>query len=115
MSGSGALAAVCRLMSDERVNIVALMLETGGQLRMVVDNHVHASAVLREHHHQVTEREVLLVGVPNTPGALAPALRLVADANLNIEYAYAGTAGSARRVTVYLGVSDIKAALKAAR
>ena len=34
----GALAGVCRLLSNERVNIVALMLESSGQLRMVVDN-----------------------------------------------------------------------------
>jgi len=111
----GALAAVCRLMSDERVNIVALMLETGGQLRMVVDNHVHASAVLREHHHQVTEREVLLVGVPNTPGALAPALSLVADANLNIEYAYAGAGESTTIAAIVLGVEDAMRASAAAR
>src|SRR5436305_1191229 len=86
----GALAAVCRLMSDERVNILAMALESGGQMRMVVDNHVHAAGVLREHHHQVTERDVIVTAVPNMPGALAPALRLVSDANINIEYAYGG-------------------------
>ena len=47
---------------------------------MVVDNHVHAAAVLREHHHQVTERDVIVTAVPNAPGALAPALKLVSDA-----------------------------------
>src|SRR5258707_1073719 len=66
----GALAGVCRLLSNERVNIVALCLEAGGQLRMVVDNHVHAAAILREQHHQVTERDVIVMSVPNTPGAL---------------------------------------------
>ena len=33
----GALAGVCRLLSDERVNILAMGLESGGQLRLVVD------------------------------------------------------------------------------
>src|ERR1700694_135067 len=88
----GSLAGVCRLLSDERVNILAIALETGGQLRLVVDNHVHGAAVLREHHHQVTERDVIVTAVPNSPGALAPALRLVADANVNGEYAYGGGA-----------------------
>jgi len=110
----GALAGVCRLMSDERVNIVALMLESGGQLRMVVDNHVHAAAVLREHHHQVTEREVLLVAVPNTPGALAPALRLVADADINIDYAYAGAGEMTSIAAIVLGVADAMRASAAA-
>ena len=50
-----------RLLSDERVNILAMGLESGGQLRLVVDNHIHGAAVLREHHHQVTERDVILV------------------------------------------------------
>jgi hypothetical protein len=56
----GALAGVCRLLSDERVNVQAMALETGGQLRLVVDNHVHAAAVLRDHHHQVAERNVIV-------------------------------------------------------
>ena len=48
--------------------------------------------MLREHHHQVTERDVIVTAVPNAPGALAPALRLVGDANVNVEYAYGGGA-----------------------
>ena len=56
----GALAGVCQLLSDERVNILAMTLEPAGHLRIVVDNHVHAAGVLREHHHQVTERDVIL-------------------------------------------------------
>src|SRR6266852_2930127 len=84
----GALGGVCRLLSDERVNIVAMALETGGQLRLVVDNHVHGSAVLREHHHQVAERDVIVLSLSNAPGALAPVLRLIGDAGVNIEYAY---------------------------
>ncbi len=110
----GALGGVCRLLSDERVNIVALALEAGGHLRMVVDNHVHASAVLREHHHQVTERNVILMMVPNTPGALAPALKLVSDANVNIIYAYAGATDTAAIAAVVVGVEDAQRAAAAA-
>ena len=110
----GALSGVCRLLSDERVNIVAMVLESGGQLRMVVDNHVHGGAVLREHHHQVTEREVILMPISNTPGALAPALRLVTDANVNIEYAYAGATDSSAMAAVVLGVDDAQRASAAA-
>ena len=110
----GALAGVCRLMSDERVNIVALMLESGGQLRMVVDNHVHAAAVLRELHHQVTEREVILVTVPNAPGALAPALKLLAEASVNVEYAYAGVADTNQMASIVVGTEHVMQAAAAA-
>ena len=41
----GALAGICRLLSDEHVNIVALALETNGRLHLVVDNPVRATGV----------------------------------------------------------------------
>ena len=110
----GALAGVCRLLSDERVNIAAMMLEAGGQLRLVVDNHVHAAAVLREHHHQVAEHDVIVMAVSNEPGALAPALRLVADGGVNVEYAYGGAGEGAPTAAVVLGVADAERAAAAA-
>src|SRR5215208_4248136 len=99
----GALAGVCRLLSNERVNVLALALEAGGQLRLVVDNHVHGAAVLREHHHTVTERDVLVTAIANTPGALAPALKLMADAGINVDYAYGGAGETANTASVVLG------------
>ena len=110
----GALAGVCRLLSDERVNVQAMSLEAGGHLRLVVDNHVHASAVLRDHHHQVTERDVIVIAVPNAPGALAPALKLVGDAAVNVEYAYGGGAEGSPTATIVLGVEDAQRAAAAA-
>jgi hypothetical protein len=110
----GALAGVCRLLSTERVNILAMALEAGGQLRLVVDNHVHGGAVLREHHHQVTERDVILIALPHTPGGLAAALRLVNDATVNVEYAYGGAADGSPAASVVLGVDDAQRAAAAA-
>ena len=110
----GALAGVCRLLSNERINVQALSLESGGQLRMVVDNHVHAAAVLRDHHHQVSERDVLVTAVPNAPGALAPALKLLGDASVNVEYSYGGGAEGSPTATIVLGVEDAQRASAAA-
>jgi hypothetical protein len=102
----GALAGVCRLLSDERVDILAMSLDGSGQLRMVVDNHVHGGSVLREHHHQVSERDVIVLAIPNSPGALASVLRLIGDANVNLEYAYGGTAEGGPTASVVIGVDD---------
>src|SRR5712691_6278089 len=99
-NNAGALAGVHRLLADARVNVLAMALDTGGQLRIVVDNHVHGAAVLREGRHQVTEREVLMVALPDTPGALAGPLRLIADAGININYTYGAAAA------IVLGVDD---------
>jgi hypothetical protein len=96
------------------VNILAMALDASGQLRLVVDNHVHAGATLREHHHQVTERDVILVALPNAPGGLAATLRLVRDADVNVEYAYGGAAEGGASASVVLGVEDAPRAAAAA-
>lgn len=110
----GALAGVCVLLSEERVNILVMALESAGQLRLVVDNHVHGAAILREHHHQVTERDVILVTVPNTPGSLAPVLRLVGDTGVNVEYAYGGGSDMGSTASIVLGVDNAQRAAAAA-
>jgi hypothetical protein len=110
----GALAGVFRLLSNDRVNVLAMSLDAGGQLRMVVDNHVHGGAILREHHHQVSERDVIVVALPNSPGGLAAILRLVSDANVNLEYAYGGAAEGSATASVVIGVDDPMKAAAAA-
>lgn len=110
----GALAGVCRALADERVNILAMALDSGGTLRMVVDNHVHAAAVLRERHHQVSERDVIVLNVPHSPGGVAATLQLVADASVNVEHAYGGAAEGAAAACIVLGVDDAMAASAAA-
>lgn len=106
----GALTGVCALLSAERVNVLALELDATGRLRLVVDNSVHAAGILREHHHQVSERDVLLLTVPNAAGALAPALRLVSDAGINVEYAYGSSTDGSSTASIVLGVDDAQRA-----
>jgi hypothetical protein len=110
----GALAGVCGLLSDERVNIVSMALDGTGGLRLVVDNPVHAAGVLREHHHQVAERDVILMSVPNAPGALAPALRLISDAGVNVQYAHGGGSEGSPTASIVVGVDDAQRAAAAA-
>jgi hypothetical protein len=101
----GALGGVCRVLADERVDILALALDAAGHLRLVVDNHVHAAATLRERHHQVSERDVIVVQVPHAAGGSAVALRQAADAGVNVEYAYAAGGEGAPIATLVLGVA----------
>jgi len=95
-NSAGALAGVYRLLSDERVNVIAMSLGDGGHLRLVVDNHVHGAGVLRERRHNVSERDVLVV---DTAGSLNT-LRLIADAGINLNYSYGAAS------TLILGVDD---------
>lgn len=109
----GALAGVCRVLSQERVNIAALLLDDTGQLRLIVDNHVLGAGALRAARHQVTERDVVVLSVASAPGGLAPVARLVADAGVNVAYAYSGAAEGGASIVV-LGVDDALRAAAAA-
>src|SRR5262245_56719496 len=102
----GATAAVCRLLADEHVNILALGLDAMGQLRLVVDNHVHANGVLSQQHYRVTERPVIFINTSNAPGSFASVLRLMADAGVNIDYAYGGAAEGATTAGIVVGLDD---------
>lgn len=102
----GALARVAQLLGAERINLLALMVEPSGSLRMVVDNPLHASSLLREQHYQVEERDVLFTTIPNEPGALGRALRLLADNGINVDYAYVSGIDRMPMVSVIIGVAD---------
>jgi len=106
----GALAEVCRLLSAARVNIRALCLESNGLLRLVVDNPVHAGGVLKEGHHQVVERDVLVVSVSGAAGGVAPAVSLAAGAGVNVDYAYGSAGATNLPAIIVLGVEDAERA-----
>ena len=110
----GAIAGVVRVLTEERVGIVAMALGAEGQLRLVVDNPVRASGALRARHHHVTEREVLVVGTSSGFDALAVVLSMMADAGVNVEYAYGGSADARAQPAVVIGVEEAMRAAAAA-
>jgi hypothetical protein len=110
----GALGGVCRALSNEHVNILAMSVEGTGQLRMVVDNPVHAAAVLRERHHAVTERDVVVLALSNAPGSLGTTLKFLSDAGINVDYVYGGAGDGGSSAAVVLGVNDAMRASAAA-
>jgi len=71
--------------------------------------------VTAAHGWETTEEDVLEVALPDSPGSLGKIAQKLGKAGVNIRYAYIGSAGTARRVNVYFGVSDLKSAMKAAR
>jgi hypothetical protein len=102
----GALAGICRLLSNEHVNIVGLSLESNGRLHVVVDNPVRALGALTSQHHQVSQQDVLLIAAGHQPGGLAPTLALMADAGVNVNYAYGAGAEGTATSAVVVGVDD---------
>ena len=106
----GALGRVCGALAAERVNVLALALEAGGVLRMVVDNPLHAAATLREQHYEVTQRDVLYATLPNEPGALSRTIRILVDAGVSLDYAYGTSSEREPMAGVVIGVADVQQA-----
>jgi hypothetical protein len=106
----GTLGRVAQLLGSERINLLAMSIDSSGQLRMVVDNPLHAAGTLREQHYTVEERDVLYTAMPNEPGSLGRALKLLADAGVNLDYAYASGLDRTPMVGIVLGVADAQKA-----
>jgi hypothetical protein len=106
----GTLGRVAQVLGEARINILAMSLDTAGALRLVVDNPLHAAGTLREQHYQVEERDVLYTTMPNEPGALARAVRVAAEAGVNLEYVYGSGIDRVPMVAVVIGVPDAQRA-----
>lgn len=114
----GTLGEVGSALGAKKINIKAFTAwgegDRGG-VRVIVDKPAAAKKVCAANGWEAAEEEVLEVAAPHTPGSLGRIAKKLGDAGINIRYSYSGTGGGARKAMVYFGVSDLKAALKAAR
>ena len=111
----GVLAQVTESIAKAKVNIVALtMMDSSehGVLRFVCDDAGRAREVLRRNHDNWTETEVLAMHLKNEPGALAAVAQRLADAHINISYAYTSGGAPGGRTTCIFKVADLKKATK---
>ncbi len=111
----GALTGIMELLSAEGLNLRAMSIadtQDFGILRLIVSNTEDALRVLRENHCIVSVTPVIGIAVSDEPGALAGAIRLLADKGVNIEYMYAFLAQSKQNAYIVLRVNDNAAAEK---
>ena len=92
----GALQAMTAVLAENGIDMRAFSLaETSdfGIARIIVDDVYKTTTVLRdaEFVHSVTQ--VLGVALSDTPGGLDKVLRVLADADVNVEYMYAFLGG----------------------
>jgi hypothetical protein len=112
----GMLARVCDALSAAKVNIFAISTSDTVDhivVRMVVSDPAKALFVFEEHGTLVVEDDVLMITGDNKPGSLAKLAHRLADAKVNIEYAYCATLPEAKKGLMILRVSDAKKAMKA--
>lgn len=88
----GKLTSISKLMGEALIDIRGFsMVDTAegyGIFRLLVNDNVKAVQILKEHNFTVSETEVLVVMIPDAPGALYETLKLFSDNEINLEYIY---------------------------
>lgn len=110
----GTLAKICSELAKVAVNITAIMAAQEQQhgIRIVASPHAAAKKVLDNLGIPHSEEEAITVRVGDRPGALGRVTRKLADAGINVTYAYGSIVKGEERALIVLGVSDVRAAEK---
>src|SRR2546427_3744948 len=111
----GALAKLCNALAGRKVNIVAFQTSTAerrSQVHLVVDNLAAAKTVLGAEGLTYTENDVAQVALPNRPGELARVAGRLGEANININYAYAGIEPNTNAPLLFFGVAEVGRAVQ---
>ncbi|MDR1776690.1 MAG: ACT domain-containing protein [Desulfovibrio sp.] len=88
----GQLLEITEMLGNAGIDLRALSIgDTAefGVLRLIVSDASKAFATLRDAGFAVSLTQVLAVSLTDTPGSLGRTLRVLAGANINIEYLYA--------------------------
>ena len=105
----GTIVSVTDTLSRHNVNIRALSIaetEDFGILRLIVNDEATAVKTLTEEGHLIKITEVIGVKIGDAPGKLTEALKVLDDANVNVEYLYAFMARTEKHAYVVLRVED---------
>lgn len=111
----GTLARVCDALVEAKINIYAISTSDTvdhSVVRMIVSDPRKALLLFEERGTLVVESEVLMIQGANKPGTLARITHALANAKINIEYAYCATPPRSQKGLLVLRVSDPKQALK---
>ncbi len=105
----GRLGSLCEVLSDEGINIQAIMVPSGtdyGIVHLIVDRHEDALQLLDSRGYRTYTSRVLDVEVEDHPGALAELADRLSQANVDVKYAYSAVASGRGRLI--LAVSDVE-------
>jgi len=106
----GRLAAVGRALAAESINIRDLSVVDNveqGMIRLITSDAARCKVVLSKLGLYVVEADVLEVILTDTPGKLAVLSQALADAQINIDYAYGSEDRSQEHIRIILKVSNL--------
>ena len=108
------LRAVCKLLADAGINLMALSLadsEQFGILRLIVRDWQKAKAILEVANRLVKITEVVAIEVPDRPGGLDDVLAVIEQHEINIEYMYAFTFGLEKKAALIFRFDNVDEAI----
>jgi len=111
---AGALAQLCSTLGKAGVNVSALVapeIRGRGKVRLLVDNPDKAKEALSAAKLRFSEEEVIAMELDNRPNSLGEVAEKLAQAKINIKYAYATATEGTAKATVLLSVPDVAKAL----
>ena len=112
----GMLARTCQALAKAKINVLALSILDAmdhAVVRLVVDRSKEAEQVLATLHAMVQVRDVVLMDVSNEVGALAKIAEQLAQAGINIEYAYCTGSTAQTGGALVLRTNDLEATINA--
>jgi hypothetical protein len=87
----GVLARTCSVLSESGVNILAMAVHDtvdNAVVRFLVDQPTKAILLLEQEDFYLLEQDVVVLEIENSPGELARICQALAEADINILYAY---------------------------
>ena len=111
----GRLFEICSKLGQSGINIRALTIaetETFGVLRMIVDKPDAAVKMFQQNNITANRTEVVAVEVPDKPGGLAEVLKVLTEANVNVEYMYGFMEKSSDKALMVFRFDDSEKAAK---
>jgi hypothetical protein len=111
----GTFARVADALAEAKINIYAISTSDTvdhSVVRLILSDYRKAVHVFEAHGTLVVEDDVVMVEGDNKPGSLAKIAHKLADAKINIEYAYCATPPEAKKGLLILRVADARKALK---
>ena len=114
----GALCEMTKVLGDNGIDMRAFSLaETSdfGIARVIVDEVYKTTTVLKEANFINSVSSVLAVAIPDVPGGLSGVLKVLKEAQVNVEYIYAFVGGKKDSAYLILKVADDQKAEQALR
>jgi len=109
----GRLAAIGKAMAAHGINIKDISVVDNveqGMIRIVTNDPAACKALLLREGFYVVEADVLAVILKDIPGQLSLLCQALADAKINIDYAYGSEDSTEEHIRVIMKVSNIEKA-----